>query len=265
MKTAIDSYLDTIGKHELLSRDEERNLASIIQGNYSDKEKQKATEVLVESNLKLVVTIAFKFARSTGTPAEDLISAGNEGLMEAVRRVDPNKLTKSKFSTYASWWIKQGIKKYLYASSHDVTIDSNIVDLRAKYLNFKKDGLGDEEIRDKMGWTKSKLWKVKMSNVRSTSMDLEIAEDGSTYGQTLEDENVLSPFTVIEKNEDKKELLAIVEGLDDLQKDIIVSRYLQDEKVRLEDLGVKHNLTRERIRQIEKQTLNDLKDQLTVE
>lgn len=261
MKTAIESYLNEIGKKDLLSREDENRLASIIQGDYPEANKQQAIERLVEGNLRLVVTIAFEFSKRANVDAEELIGPGNEGLMKAVAKFDPSQYD-NKFSTYAAWWIKQKIKHHLYSFSDDVKINSDIVDLRKKYLEFKAKGFDDIQIKRKMGLSDSKLYKIKMACVRYTPLDCEISEDGTTFGETLEDDKSLIPSIEMSKIESKKELMDLIESLDDIAKDIIVSRFLKNKKDKLDTLGTKYNLSRERIRQIEKRALGELKEKL---
>ncbi|MDA7882555.1 sigma-70 family RNA polymerase sigma factor, partial [Akkermansiaceae bacterium] len=177
---SIDLYLREILKIDLLTPQQEVELAELIK-----KGDAKAREQMIKANLRLVVKIAREYA-NYGVPLADLISEGNIGLMRAVEKFDPGK--GGKLSTYASWWIKQSIKRALSNQGKTVRLPVHTIDKLARIRRITAsltEELGrepsDEEVSEILGIPLRKLALLKQASQRPASFDAPITEDGATY------------------------------------------------------------------------------------
>jgi len=263
--TGLRRYLQEIGRIPLLTPQEEIELAAKIKNGDG-----AARERMINSNLRLVVTIAHDYA-NLGLPLLDLISEGNIGLTKAVERFDPAK--GAKLSTYAMWWIKQSIKRALANQSKMIRLPVHLVDKIGKVRRVSlrmSEELGreptDEELGEEIGITGEKVARLRSVGIRPASLDAAMGEDDSTeFGETIGDEDAPTPFELLRD----KNLLGEVEGLiavlDKREKKIISQRFGLDggRPKTLEDVGKNFGVTRERIRQLQNTALVKLRRALS--
>ena len=251
--TNIGLYLREISQVPLLTPQEEVKLAAQIKrGN------KKAREKMITANLRLVVKIAHDFG-NYGLPLLDLISEGNIGLMKAVERFDPNK--GGKLSTYASWWIKQSIKRALANQSKTIRLPVHLVDKIGKIRRVSAqmtEELGreptNEELAEELGLPLAKVAHLKTVAVRPASLDAKInADDDTAFVDLVSDERAEDPFAVLRDKDLREEVGDLLEVLDARERKIIAFRFgLGGGKERtLEEVGRKFGVTRERIRQLQ--------------
>ena len=260
-ETNIGLYLREIAQVPLLTPEEEVKLAAQIKrGN------KKAREKMIKANLRLVVKIAHDF-NNLGLPLLDLISEGNIGLMKAVERFDPNK--GGKLSTYASWWIKQSIKRALANQSKTIRLPVHLVDKIGKIRRVSAqltEELGreptDEDIAEELGLAVAKVTHLKNVAIRPASLDARISADDETpFGDLVGDENAEDPFEALRDKDLREEVGDLLENLDKRERSIISYRFgLGGGRERtLEEVGHKFGVTRERIRQLQNIALRKLR------
>ena len=262
---SLRRYFNEIGPIPLLDTQEERRLCLLAkEGN------ELAWQQLVQSNLKLVVPIAREYERC-GLSLEDLIAEGNSGLMEAARRVDPDK--GAKFSTYAAYWIKQSIRRGLANHRSTIRVPSHMGDKIR--LMRRIEGLLEvelqrpptlEDVSEALGMAKADLARLRAVAQSQVSLDAPINEDSSeTMGATIEDKAALRP----DEAKGKADLIGLMDKcvfdeLDDRERTIIELRYglggIQPQT--LEEIGKTYGVTRERIRQLQNIALQKLRDSI---
>jgi RNA polymerase primary sigma factor len=263
--TNIGLYLREISRVPLLTPKEEVKLAGQIKrGN------KKAREKMITANLRLVVKIAHDFG-NYGLPLLDLISEGNIGLMKAVERFDPKK--GGKLSTYASWWIKQSIKRALANQSKTIRLPVHLVDKIGKIRRVAAqitEELGreptNEELAEELGLPLAKVAHLKTVAVRPASLDAKIsADDDTAFGDLVSDEHAENPFAALRDKDLRGEVGDLLEVLDARERKIISFRFgLEGGRERtLEDVGRKFGVTRERIRQLQNIALLKLRKALS--
>jgi RNA polymerase primary sigma factor len=249
----IGLYLREISQVPLLTPAEEIKLAAQIKrGN------KRAREQMIKANLRLVVKIANDFS-TFGLPLLDLISEGNIGLMKAVERFDPKK--GGKLSTYASWWIKQSIKRALANQSKTIRLPVHLVDKIGKIRRVvarMTEELGreptSEEVADELGLAVAKVSHLKSVAVRPASLDARISADDETpFGDLVSDEMAEDPFAALRDKDLRDEIVELLDVLDARERRIITYRFgLEGGRERtLEEVGRKFGVTRERIRQLQ--------------
>lgn len=249
----IGLYLREISQVPLLTPAEEVKLAAQIKrGN------KKAREKMIKANLRLVVKIAHDFS-NFGLPLLDLISEGNIGLMKAVERFDPAK--GGKLSTYASWWIKQSIKRALANQSKTIRLPVHLVDKIGKIRRVAarlSEELGrepsDEDLAEEIGIPVAKVAHLKNVAVRPASLDARInADDDTPFGDLVSDERAEDPFAALRDKDLRDEVGDLLGSLDVRERKIIAFRFgLGGGRERtLEEVGRKFGVTRERIRQLQ--------------
>jgi RNA polymerase primary sigma factor len=251
--TNIGLYLREISQVPLLTPKEEIKLAGQIKrGN------KKAREKMITANLRLVVKIAHDFS-NYGLPLLDLVSEGNIGLMKAVERFDPMK--GGKLSTYASWWIKQSIKRALANQSKTIRLPVHLVDKIGKIRRVSAqmtEELGREpsndELAEELGLSEAKVAHLKNVAVRPASLDAKInADDDTAFGDLVSDDRAEDPFAALRDKDLREEVGDLLDVLDPRERKIISFRFgLGGGKERtLEEVGRKFGVTRERIRQLQ--------------
>ncbi len=257
----VRMYLKEIGNVPLLTSEEEVDLAKRVE--QGDEEAKKK---LTEANLRLVVSIAKKYV-GRGMPFLDLIQEGNMGLMKAVDKFDYTK--GYKFSTYATWWIRQAITRGIADTGRTIRVPVHMVETINKTLRMTRTLLQElgrepspEEVAERLGVPVSRVREVLKISRDPVSLDTPIGEeDDSHLGDFIEDERLMSPADSAAYSMLKEELEKALESLTDRERQVIKLRFgLEDGRARtLEEVGKEFNVTRERIRQIEAKALRKLR------
>jgi RNA polymerase primary sigma factor len=258
----VKMYLKEIGRVELLSHEEEITLAKLIlEGDEEAKKK------LAAANLRLVVSIAKRYV-GRGMLFLDLIQEGNMGLIKAVEKFDYKK--GFKFSTYATWWIRQAITRAIADQARTIRIPVHMVETINKLTRVQRQLIQElgreptaEEISAKMeGMTADKVREIQKISLEPVSLETPIGEeDDSHLGDFIEDEEAMSPDDYAANELLKDELNEVLLELTDREEKVLRLRFgLDDGRTRtLEEVGKEFNVTRERIRQIEAKALRKLK------
>ncbi len=253
---SIQMYLREIGQYPLLSASEEKELARRI-----EKGDTEAKNLLARANLRLVVSIAKKYVgRSPDLTLLDLIQEGNLGLFRAVDKFDWTK--GFKFSTYATWWIRQAITRALADQSRTIRIPVHMVETIAKYKQVVRrlsQDLGrdplPEEIATEMGIEVEKVHNIENINQDTVSLEKPVGDDDekSTLGEFIADDKILSPDQESSRRILSDQVKEILDELSPKERKILEMRHgLTDGVVHtLEEVGKEFGVTRERIRQIE--------------
>jgi len=260
----IRTYFGEISRVPLLTREDEVRLSKRIE--QGDK---RAKEELAEANLRLVVSIAKKY-RGCGLPFLDLIQEGNLGLMKAIEKFDYTK--GYKFSTYATWWIRQAILRAITNRSRTIRVPTHINELIRKIYQVERNYLKEtgelptpENLAKELETTVENIIKAKKTAQSMTSLDMPIGydDDGSVLGDFIEDASVDSPERETFEHLLVQELeRALDERLTDREKRILELRYgLNDYQPKtLDEVGDVFGISRERVRQIQKEALAKLQD-----
>ena len=257
----VRMYLKEIGKISLLSLDEEQELSKKIAAG--DEESKK---ILAESNLRLVVSIAKRYV-GRGLLFLDLIQEGNIGLMKAVDKFDYDK--GYKFSTYATWWIRQAITRALADQARTIRVPVHMVETinklarveRQMALDLNREPT-DKELAKKMGLSIDKIVEIRRISQDPVSLETPIGEeDDSHLGDFLADERTMGPEEYTDYTMLKEELKSVLETLTKREEEVLELRFgLYDGTCHtLEEVGKKFGVTRERIRQIEAKALRKLR------
>jgi len=254
-------YLREIGKVELLTAEQEVSLARRIEAG-----DEAARRQLVEANLRLVVSIARRYA-GRGMSLLDLIQQGNLGLIRAVEKFDYHR--GFKFSTYATWWIRQAITRGLADQARTIRVPVHVVETINKVMRAQRKLLQDsgrdptpEEIGAAMGISADKVRETLKVSQAPVSLETPVGEEGDAQlGDFLEDVAAPAPPVAVEGVLQSEELVAVLGLLTRRERAVLELRFgLRDGKPQtLEEVGRQFGLTRERIRQIEAQTLAKLK------
>lgn len=249
----LQTYLKEIGRIRLLKSDEERNLGKLIKEQNSDIAKRK----LIQANLRLVVSIAKKYI-GQGVNFMDLVQEGSIGLIRAAEKFDYSK--NFKFSTYATWWIKQSIIRAIANYSKSIRIPVHMSDKIRKYkrtYNELANSLGreptDNEIMQKLDISMSKLQKIKQSIlVEPVSLETTITDD-LCLRDYIEDKTLKSPEDEVRHDSIKSDIPKMLEALPEREKQVLTNRFgLNSDKPKtLAQLGEMLGYSKERIRQIE--------------
>jgi RNA polymerase primary sigma factor len=260
-------YLQQIDQSPLLSREEECDLCwQIIHENCA-----QARDRMIRSNLRLVVSIAKRFV-NRGMPMTDLIEEGNVGLMRAVEAYDPDQ--GARFSTYATWWIKQAIKRALINAGQPVHIPAYMVELIVKWKKTS------DELEEQLGCTpsiadlakamdltmrKAHIIRKAVGAFRKPAQSDASGEDGITLADMLCDEKTPMPDEQVLEADDSKMIRQLLDTIDHREATILRLRFGLDgiEPLTLKQIGQEVGLTRERVRQIEIEALGKLNQRLS--
>ncbi len=264
LQTPLETYLREINETSLLSAQEEQELADRIgEGDV------RARDRMVRANLRLVVNIARGYT-GKGLSLQDLIEEGNLGLLRAVEGFDPAMGTR--FSTYASYWIKQSIKRALINSAKTIRIPAYMVELLSKWRRANArltEELGrtptPEEIARVLGLPRKKLPIIKKAiRIYNSTPQTDQAEAGWSLGEMIMDERMKTPEDELVEHDALKHVLEMIETMDQREATVLRMRFgLNDtEPHTLKEIGHQLGLTRERVRQIETEALNKLADGL---
>jgi len=258
----ISSYLHDISRLSLLTKEAELALAKrIVKGDID------ARQEMIESNLRLVVYLAKRYINK-GLPLSDLIEEGNIGLMKAVERYDHTK--GFRFSTYASWWIRQGIQRAIINLGTVIRRPAHIVEQINQYLSCLEDLVQERgrtpelfEIAEKMGIKEEKVIGYQQLLESPRSLDAVFGDQDSdiTLKDVVEDEVQITPEAAVEALDRKEGLRRWLRSLREIERRVILLRFglVGDAELTLDQIGQEFGLTRERIRQIELSAMKSLR------
>lgn len=257
----VRMYLKEIGRIPLLTREQEIELAQ-----RTEMGDMQAKSLLINSNLRLVVSIAKKYI-GRGMTFLDLIQEGNKGLIRAVEKYDWTK--GFKFSTYATWWIRQAITRAIADQARTIRIPVHMVETINKLIRESRKLMQDlgrepfaEEIAEKMEISADKVREIMKISQKTTSLETPIGDDDDSYlGDFIPDESQLSPYDATSKRLLKENINEVLHALSDRESKVLKMRFgLEGQRpMTLEEVGKKFGVTRERIRQIEAKALRKLK------
>jgi len=258
---SVRSYLQQIGRIALLSYEHEVELAARIQ-----KGDQLARQQLTTANLRLVVSIAKKHL-GRNVHLLDLIQEGNMGLMRAVEKFDYTR--GYKFSTYASWWIRQAITRFIADQSRTIRIPIHAMQMLRRIQRFKKEYLQEHgytpdlmTLSKELGLSPEQIQSFETTPLYTNSLEHPLGEGGdNTIGEMIEDRQTVSPANEGYRELIKEELNHLLNHLKDRERQILILRFgIHDNHPRtLEDVAREFNITRERVRQVEIKALEKLK------
>jgi len=258
---SLQLYLREIGQVKLLTPAEEIVLAKRIK-----RGDKSAREHMIKANLRLVVKIARDY-ENLGLPLLDLINEGNIGLMKGVERFDPKK--GAKLSTYASWWIKQAIKRALANQSKTIRLPVHVVDkvahIRRAEMRLREvldREPTDEEVASELGLDAKRVRRYRAASRAPVSLDAPIGDDDNDrVSEVVADPNATLPSEQLVYESDNALVQEILATLPEREREILAMRFgLNDGKERtLEEVGERFGVTRERIRQIQEQALKTIR------
>jgi RNA polymerase primary sigma factor len=264
-ESGLQHYLKQINETALLTADQEKSLATVIRQGADPAARAKARDHMVRANLRLVVSIA-KYYTNRGLALSDLIEEGNVGLLKAVQGFDPNH--GNRFSTYATWWIKQAIKRALLNAAQSVRIPAYMVEIVAKWkqhsarlaVELGRDPEPEEvaagmNLPDRKFRILKKAMRALAAPAQSTS-----DETGNTLSDILEDPRTPRPEVQFFDQQELDLLRRMLDRITDREARVLRLRFGLDNRdpMTLKEIGEQLDLTRERVRQIEREALDKL-------
>jgi RNA polymerase primary sigma factor len=266
-QSPLETYLREINETALLSAAQEKELARRIEGGDSS-----ARDCMVRANLRLVVNIARNYV-GKGLDLPDLIEEGNLGLLRAVEGFDPTMNTR--FSTYAGYWIKQSIKRALINTGKTIRIPAYMAQLLTEWRRATaelQEQYGrpptQEEVAGHMNLPRRKLNLIKKAiRIYNAAPQADSAEDGQTIDATVMDLRVKTPDATLIETDDVRQVLALLERMGEREATVLRLRFGLDggEPKTLKEIGERLGLTRERVRQIEREALSALRESMEPE
>ena len=285
--SSVQLYLKQINETPLLTADEEKSLArrirrvhdvreqfqqrkcTLTEKEDAEEDAARARERMVRSNLRLVVNIAKNF-KHRGMPLSDIIEEGNIGLIRAVESFDPDQDTR--FSTYAAWWIKQAIKRSLINAVQPIHIPAYMVEMVARWKQTQEEFMEKEgrrptiaEVSEHMNLPEQKVRIIKRAvKALGSNKQSRDDEEGMKLSDILHDKNTPLPQDEMFSKMESQKIQRLLEEIDDREATILRLRYgMNDEEgLTLKEIGKRIGLTRERVRQIEREALRKLNEML---
>lgn len=257
---SLQHYLQTIGKHDLLTKEEEFALARRIRAG--DKE---ALDKLVNANLRFVVSVAKKFLNQ-GLSYMDLIAEGNIGLITAAKRFDERR--DFRFISYAVWWIRQAIQKAIAEQTNTVRLPINRSQQAQKMKRIAQRleqkyqrQIQEEEIAEELSLSNRKMGQIRAASRPLVSLDQSVYDDDVTLAETIVNPDDIDPEQDFVMDELEREMTAALSLLNDRERDIVMRYYGlgKEESASLEAIGQDIHLSRERVRQIRNQALTKIR------
>ena len=255
-------YFKQIGNYPLLTPEEEVELITAAQ-NGDDKAREK----VINSNLRLVVSIAKKYHNNVGLSFLDLIQEGNMGLTTCIDKFDVSQ--GYRFSTYATWWIRQAISKAIINQSNTIRMPAHLYDLSSKINKASQKLLNDlgreptdDEIAQELGIKVEKIKDILNVSKSPMSLDYTVGEDDDTsVGELIADDRIESPETIVINKEKHNAIMKVLNTLNEREREVIILRFgIEDgQNKSLEEVGEICGVTKERIRQIEIKALRKLR------
>ena len=258
----LAKYLAHIGQGDLLTHEEEIDL--------SRRAKQgdaRARQKLIEKNLRLVVSVAKKY-RGYGLPFEDLIQEGNIGLMKAVEKFDPDR--GFRFSTYATWWIRQAVQRAVADKGRTIRVPVHMTEKIRKVsralselaVEFEREPT-EQEVARRLGWDPEEVRLTMSAMPDATSLDQPVSSEdtASQLGDFIEDERVSDTPDTVMREMETSQLKEAIEGLPERARYVLVRRYGLDDRepATLAELGDELDISRERVRQLQREAERILK------
>ena len=261
VKDSVKLYLNEISKYELINHDKEIELSKRIENG-----DESAKQELANANLRLVISIAKKYL-GRGLDFLDLIQEGNIGLLKAVEKYDWRR--GNKFSTYATWWIRQGVARSVADKARIIRLPVHMVDSLNKLIKEERiltQELGRTptkvELSKRTGFSIDRIRELEMFGQEPNSLESPIGEESDSFlGDFVEDENAVLPEDAAEREDTRRIIFDLLDTLKPREKEVLIERYglLDDDKKTLEEIGKIHGVTRERIRQIQNKGLRKLR------
>lgn len=261
-ENSMKLYMREMGKIDMLSADEEHRLAVLVANGDQDARNQ-----LVEANLRLVCSLA-KHYQGCGLTYQDLIQEGNIGLIKAAEKFDAEK--GFRFSTYATWWIKQAISRAIADQARTIRVPVHMAENVNKVKKIERQLLAElqheptnAEIAKVMKMSEEQIAEIKSYMTDTTSLDIQVGDDddGTTIGSFVEDTHFVNPADAYAEAANGEMVDMVLSTLSDREANIIRMRFGigRDRAMTLEEVGKEFSLTRERIRQIEAKALRKLR------